>query len=83
MKTMKLDSGSDTEVKRFPDEEAYGMTKKGWKYCPKSEWKATRKTSPKNTVKSKVSRDDEYIPDKKKNKDKKRSSDYKTNKHQG
>jgi hypothetical protein len=38
MKTVK----KGEEVKRVKNEDAPGMVKDGWKYCPKSEYKKTR-----------------------------------------
>ena len=35
MKTIK----NGKKVKRVSDEEAKAMTKKGWSYCPKEEWR--------------------------------------------
>jgi hypothetical protein len=40
MKTVK---NNINEVRRVKDNEAEGMVRSGsWKYCPKSEWKATQ-----------------------------------------
>jgi hypothetical protein len=44
MKTIK----NKTQIKRVQDEVAFDMVKKGWSYCPKSEWKAQKET-PKKT----------------------------------
>jgi hypothetical protein len=39
MKTIK----KNDEIKRISDKEAPDMIGKGWKYCPKSEWKSIKK----------------------------------------
>ena len=31
------------EIKRVSDDQAGEMVEKGWSYCPKHEWKETRK----------------------------------------
>jgi hypothetical protein len=51
MKTIK----KRKEIKRVSDKEAKAMTKKGWKYCPKGEWKekVRDKPLPAITLKSK------------------------------
>jgi len=54
MKTIK----KDKEVKRVADAQAETLTKQGWKYAPKSEWKKVRdaqKPAPKK-AKKKVSK---------------------------
>lgn len=42
MKTVK--NGSD--IRRVKDSVAATMVNSGWKYCPKSEWKATGQKAP-------------------------------------
>ena len=54
MKTVK----KNKEVKRVSDAQAETLTKQGWKYAPKSEWKkvrAAQKPAPKK-AKKKVSK---------------------------
>ena len=54
MKTIK----KDKQVKRVSDAQADTLTKQGWKYAPKSEWKKVRdaqKPAPKK-AKKKVSK---------------------------
>ena len=54
MKTIK----KNKEVKRVSDAQAETLTKQGWKYAPKSEWKKVRdaqKPAPKK-AKKKVSK---------------------------
>jgi len=54
MKTVK----KNKEVKRVSDTQAETLTKQGWKYAPKSEWKKVRdaqKPAPKK-AKKKVSK---------------------------
>ena len=54
MKTIK----KDKQVKRVSDAQAETLTKQGWKYAPKSEWKKVRdaqKPAPKK-AKKKVSK---------------------------
>ena len=54
MKTVK----KNKEVKRVSDTQAETLTKQGWKYAPKSEWKKVRdaqKSAPKK-AKKKVSK---------------------------
>ena len=54
MKTIK----KDKQVKRASDAQAETLTKQGWKYAPKSEWKKVRdaqKPAPKK-AKKKVSK---------------------------
>ena len=54
MKTIK----KNKEVKRVSDTQAETLTKQGWKYAPKSEWKKVRdaqKPAPKK-AKKKVSK---------------------------
>ena len=54
MKTVK----KNKEVKRVSDAQAETLTKQGWKYAPKSEWKKVRdaqKPAPKQ-AKKKVSK---------------------------
>ena len=54
MKTIK----KNKEVKRVSDTQAETLTKQGWKYAPKSEWKKVRdaqKPAPKKS-KKKVSK---------------------------
>ena len=46
MKTIK----KGKEIKRVSDDNAAESTKNGWKYCPKSEWKA-RNVKPKQSKK--------------------------------
>jgi hypothetical protein len=48
MKTLK----KENELKRVSDTEAISMTKQGWKYVSKSEWKAERKPIKVDEVKS-------------------------------
>lgn len=43
MKTVK----KGTEIKRVNDKMASKLVKKGWKYCPKEEYKAQFKDEPK------------------------------------
>lgn len=38
MKTIK----NKEEIRRVTDKQADDLTKRGWKFCPKSEWKVTR-----------------------------------------
>ena len=55
MKTIK----KNKEVKRVSDTQAETLTKQGWKYAPKSEWKKVRdaqKPAPKKKAKKKVSK---------------------------
>ena len=35
-------------IKRVNDKQALELVKKGWKYCPKSEWKDLRKKEEKS-----------------------------------
>jgi len=35
-----------SDIRKVRDEEAVKMVKAGWKYCPKSEWKASGKSNP-------------------------------------
>jgi len=48
MKTIK----KSKEIKRVSDDNAAELTKKGWKYCPKSEWREkVRDVKPKQVKK--------------------------------
>lgn len=44
MKTMKLGE----QIKRVSEEQSIIMGKKGWKFCPKSEWKEKIRVLSKN-----------------------------------
>ena len=46
MKTVKKIEGATVEVRRVSDEVANTMTKNGWSYCPKSEFKKTQAPKP-------------------------------------
>jgi len=46
MKTIKRNG----VVKRVSDREAEHLTKQGWNYCPKNEWKSINKSEPKKKV---------------------------------
>ena len=52
MKTIK----KGKKVKRVSDDEATRQVEQGWKYCPKSAWKAVRDAKPKKVAKKTAKR---------------------------
>jgi hypothetical protein len=78
MKTIK--NILNAEVKRVSDDKAEEMTKEGWDYCPKSEWKKLHspKPEPKKSEKSEKSEK----PEKSEKKREKKKSGWKKSKYQ-
>jgi|7_EtaG_2_1085326.scaffolds.fasta_scaffold98139_1 hypothetical protein len=52
MKTVK----KNKTIKRVSDTQAESLTKKGWKYCPKSEWREKVRDAKPAETKKKVSK---------------------------
>ena len=44
------------QIKRVSDEEAASQVKKGWKYCPNSEWRVFRDAKSKKVAKKAAKR---------------------------
>jgi hypothetical protein len=52
MKTLKRQTPKGVEYKRTSDSDASNLTKIGWSYCPKTEWKENVRDFGKEKVKA-------------------------------
>jgi hypothetical protein len=68
MKTLKRQTPKGVEYKRTSDSDASNLTKIGWSYCPKTEWKENVRDFGKEKVKA-----DESAPKTKKSKKEKKA----------